>query len=144
MTTRLVAAAVAAFVLLGLASTTQAQSFQPLNTTRQAPTFKLVLPAPSVQPPPPAWAQTGRLSVPPARPPQSPAVPASKNRSRSAIKSILWSAAGGVGGFFGGGFLGAAIEGDSCQCDDPGLKGFLIGAPIGAIAGSILGWTLSR
>jgi hypothetical protein len=38
-----------------------------------------------------------------------------------------------------GGYLGAAIEGDRCHCDDPGLKGALIGAPIGAVAGGILG-----
>jgi hypothetical protein len=31
------------------------------------------------------------------------------------------------------------IEGDGCKCDDPGLKGALIGAPIGAIAGGIVG-----
>ena len=31
------------------------------------------------------------------------------------------------------------IEGDGCHCYDPGLKGFLIGAPVGAVAGGILG-----
>jgi len=45
---------------------------------------------------------------------------------------------GGVAGFFLGGSLGAQIE-PNCRCDDPGLKGFLIGAPIGAVAGAILG-----
>jgi outer membrane lipoprotein SlyB len=39
----------------------------------------------------------------------------------------------------GGGFLGAHIEGDRCNCDDPGMRGFLIAAPIGAVAGSLLG-----
>jgi hypothetical protein len=37
-------------------------------------------------------------------------------------------------------FLGAAIEGDRCDCDDPGLVGALIGAPIGGAAGGILGY----
>ena len=45
---------------------------------------------------------------------------------------------GAVGGFFGGGFLGAAIEGDRCNCDDPGFLGFVIGAPVGAATGAIL------
>jgi len=45
-------------------------------------------------------------------------------------------------GLFAGGFLGAKLEPD-CNCDDPGLQGFVIGAPIGAIAGGILGWKLS-
>ena len=35
--------------------------------------------------------------------------------------------------------LGAFIEGDRCHCDDPGLKGALIGAPVGAVTGGILG-----
>jgi hypothetical protein len=34
----------------------------------------------------------------------------------------------------------AAIEGDRCHCDDPGLVGALVGAPVGMAAGSILGW----
>jgi hypothetical protein len=53
---------------------------------------------------------------------------------------VLGAVVGGVGGFFGGLFLGAAIEGDGCNCDDPGLKGALIGAPVGAGAGAILGY----
>ena len=36
-------------------------------------------------------------------------------------------------------YLGAFIEGDRCHCDDPGLKGALIGAPVGAVTGGILG-----
>jgi hypothetical protein len=31
------------------------------------------------------------------------------------------------------------IEGNDCNCDDPGLKGALIGAPVGAVAGGVLG-----
>ena len=48
-------------------------------------------------------------------------------------------AIGATGGLFAGGFLGAAIEGDRCNCDDPGLMGALIGAPVGAVTGGILG-----
>jgi hypothetical protein len=55
-------------------------------------------------------------------------------------RKVLGAIVGAAGGFFAGGYLGAAIEGDRCHCDDPGLKGAVIGAPIGAAAGGILGW----
>ena len=60
-------------------------------------------------------------------------------RARSKKRIVAGAIAGGVGGFFAGGFLGAHIEGDRCNCDDPGVRGFLIGAPIGAVAGGIVG-----
>jgi hypothetical protein len=60
-------------------------------------------------------------------------------RTRSKKRIIAGAIAGGVGGFFAAGFLGAHIEGDRCNCDDPGVRGFLIGAPIGAVAGTIAG-----
>jgi len=43
---------------------------------------------------------------------------------------------GGVAGFFVGGILGGILE-PPCGCDDPGLKGVSIGAPIGALIGAI-------
>ena len=61
-------------------------------------------------------------------------------RQRSTTRKVIGTIVGGVGGFFGGGFLGAAIEGDRCDCDDPGFVGFLIGAPTGAAVGAILGY----
>lgn len=60
-------------------------------------------------------------------------------RERSTTRRVLGAAVGAAAGFFGGGYLGAAIEGDSCNCDDPGLKGALIGAPVGGVTGGILG-----
>jgi hypothetical protein len=60
-------------------------------------------------------------------------------RERSVGRRILGGAVGAVGGFFAGGYLGAIIDGDCGGCDDPGFKGALIGAPIGAAAGGILG-----
>ena len=73
---------------------------------------------------------------------QRPAYPGaqpSQPRKRSGTRKVLGGVAGGVGGFFLGGYLGAKIEGDSCNCDDPGFKGFLIGLPIGAGVGAFLG-----
>jgi len=58
-------------------------------------------------------------------------------------KRILWTSIAGLGGFFAGGYIGAAIEGDSCNCDDPGFKGFLIGLPIGTAAAAITTWILT-
>ena len=57
---------------------------------------------------------------------------------KSVGRRIVGGALGGVGGFFAGGYLGAKIDG-RCDCDDPGFKGFLIGAPIGTVIGAILG-----
>ena len=56
---------------------------------------------------------------------------------------IGWTALAGLGGFFAGGYIGAAIEGDRCNCDDPGLQGALIGFPIGTAAAAITTWVLT-
>ena len=82
---------------------------------------------------------TLRLAIPLGRFSQPSRSSRSRPPARSKERIIAGAIAGGVGGFFGGGFLGAHIEGDRCNCDDPGVRGFLIGAPIGAVAGSILG-----
>jgi hypothetical protein len=70
---------------------------------------------------------------------QAPASTRPGARARSKKRIVAGAIVGSVGGFFGGGFLGAHIEGDRCNCDDPGVRGFLIGAPIGAVAGGIVG-----
>lgn len=70
---------------------------------------------------------------------QVPRTNASRGRSRSKTRIAAGAIAGSIGGFFAGGFLGAHIEGDRCDCDDPGVRGFLLGAPIGALAGGLLG-----
>lgn len=46
------------------------------------------------------------------------------------------------GGFVAGALIGAAIEGD-CRSDHPCDKGVIVGAPIGAIAGGVLGYRMS-
>ncbi|MGE0703228.1 MAG: hypothetical protein AB7F99_09745 [Vicinamibacterales bacterium] len=74
------------------------------------------------------------------RTPRTPVPQDAGRRERSIGRKILGASLGAAGGFFGGGFLGAKIEGSGCHCDDPGLKGALIGAPIGAVTGGILGF----
>ena len=61
----------------------------------------------------------------------------------SGAKRGVLAALAGFGGFFAGGYLGAAIEGDRCNCDDPGLVGALIGAPVGAASAAIVTWFLT-
>jgi hypothetical protein len=66
--------------------------------------------------------------------------PRNARAERGLGRKVFGAIVGAAGGFFVGGYLGASIEGDRCHCDDPGLKGAVIGAPIGAVAGGILGW----
>jgi hypothetical protein len=66
--------------------------------------------------------------------------PGNSRSERGVGRKVFGALVGAAGGFFGGGYLGATIEGDRCHCDDPGLKGAVIGAPIGAVVGGILGW----
>jgi hypothetical protein len=75
---------------------------------------------------------------------QGSARSAPQNRKPSTARKIVGAAVGAFGGFFLGGYAGAAIEGDRCNCDDPGLKGFLIGAPIGAVAGGLFGALIAK
>lgn len=86
-----------------------------------------------------AWTPATRLTIPSDRFLQAPRSSQSGARARSKKRIVAGAIAGAVGGFFAGGFLGAHIEGDRCDCDDPGVRGFLIGAPIGAVAGGIAG-----
>jgi hypothetical protein len=62
----------------------------------------------------------------------------SQPRPESLIRGIIGGVIGGVGGFYLGGVVGAGLQ-PACWCDDPGLTGFLIGAPIGTVAGAIIG-----
>ena len=73
----------------------------------------------------------------------SPAATSPPKRKRSLGRKILGGVLGGAGGFVGGLYLGAAIEGQSCNCDDPGLRGAIVGAPIGLVLGAIGGVVLA-
>ena len=78
--------------------------------------------------------------------PRQFASPQQRAGSASTGRRVVWTAVGAAGGFFAGGYLGSAIENAvaPCGCDDPGLKGAFIGFPIGAIAGGVAGWMLSK
>lgn len=68
-------------------------------------------------------------------------------KSRSiGLRGAAGALIGTVGGFFLGAVTGSAIENKlhPCHCDDPGLIGALVGAPIGAIGGGVLGYYASR
>ena len=75
-----------------------------------------------------AWMPAAAPGGKPMSHAQGARVPATR---RGAGRIILGAVVGAVGGLFAGGIAGAAIEGDSCHCDDAGLMGALIGAPIG-------------
>lgn len=65
--------------------------------------------------------------------------PLRRSKVKQGVKRALVGAAAGFGGFMAGGLIGARIEGTRCGCDDPGLLGFVIGAPIGAVIGAVIG-----
>ncbi|HTM02503.1 MAG TPA: hypothetical protein VL173_03290 [Vicinamibacterales bacterium] len=81
-----------------------------------------------------------------AGPPMRLAVPRQRASRTSSGKRAGWTVLGAVGGFFGGAFLGSAIDRAThdCRCDDPGLIGFFIGMPAGAIVGGIAGFVLAK
>jgi hypothetical protein len=78
---------------------------------------------------------SSRSALPPPRLAQNLA---SDSRGVRALKRAVGGLVGGVGGFMVGGLVGSKLE-PSCGCDDPGLREFLIGAPIGAALGAIAG-----
>ncbi len=105
--------------------------------------------APPVQLPIASWRMSEADVQKGARRASTVQPPAGQPRSRRASvkKGLQRAAAGaalGLGGFYLGGILGARIEGHSCVCDDPGLKGFVIGAPIGAVVGAVAGVAMVR
>lgn len=84
------------------------------------------------------------LAVEPTLPGQQSPIAPRGIRPASIGRKVAFGLLGAAGGFFLGGYVGAKIEGNRCACDDPGLQGFLIGAPIGTAVGAILGVTLAE
>jgi hypothetical protein len=68
--------------------------------------------------------------------------PTQRTRLNSGPRKVAGAVVGVVGGFVAGGLIGASLD-RNCRCDDPGLQGFVIGAPIGAIAGGVLGFLVA-
>jgi hypothetical protein len=124
------------------AQETSGASREPAAAMVLQPTPATFLPRPSAGPAPSARRISWEVAWPPERAFEADrtrqAASAPAGRRRPVWRTVVGAAIGGVGGFFGGAYLGAAIEGD-CNCDDPGLRGVLIGAPIGAVAGAIVG-----
>jgi hypothetical protein len=136
MPIRIVALALAGS--LALTSIAQADPVQPLAAT-------------------PIRDSVARLALPPssvavARQVAQAEPAAMKSRVQSApsrdggilARKIVFASILGFAGFIGGGKIGAQIDGDCGGCDDPGLKGALIGAPIGATMGAIVGWQIAK
>jgi hypothetical protein len=69
--------------------------------------------------------------------------PASGNRG-SRARQVTGAVIGAIGGFWLGAELGAALEGDSCRCDDPGMMGVVVGAPVGAAIGGVVGAMIAK
>src|SRR5262245_42790435 len=110
----------------------------PFDAAAQQP--RLVLPSSSIRSlpdNPPAMANAT------ASPLRRLTEPTSARRSSKATRASIVALAA-VGGFFGGMYAGALLENAvaPCGCDDPGLQGALIGAPIGAVAAGILTFRL--
>ena len=120
-----------------------AQEIAGVDRSSSAPRpLLLTLPeAPHATQPRPGWLTSARFPAGADAVGVRRAQDAQNPRSERGLgRKIVGAAVGAAGGFFGGGYLGATIEGDRCHCDDPGLKGAVIGAPIGAVVGGILGW----
>ena len=100
--------------------------------------------------PPPVDSQTFRRSIAAVRfdtasaEKPSASVPVIRQAGKMGTgQRVAWTALAGLGGFFAGAYIGAAIEGDRCNCDDPGFQGALIGMPIGTAAAAITTWVLT-
>ena len=73
-----------------------------------------------------------------------PLQPAYRSSSRSSLgRTIGGAILGGLAGFYLGATVGSHLEPD-CRCDDPGLRGLLIGGAIGTGVGAYLGVLVFR
>ncbi len=87
-----------------------------------------------------AVSNTRQLTAAPARASNQfrmPTGPPSRRGSRA--RQVTAGIIGGVLGMWAGAEFGAALEGDSCHCDSPGMMGALYGASAGGTIGAVLG-----
>ena len=64
----------------------------------------------------------------------------------STLARVIGTALGGLGGFYAGGAIGFYVAQDRDVYDDgvSGLRGVVIGAPVGAALGALIGYKLVR
>jgi hypothetical protein len=75
----------------------------------------------------------------------APAVQSPPHRHYTNARRAAALLAGAAGGFVAGGFIGYHLDRlHACGCDDPGLKGFVVGSWIGAAAGVIAAGYVTR
>ncbi len=87
---------------------------------------------------------TRRLTATPVRASRQlrlPAAPPSRRGSRA--RQVTAGIIGGVLGMWAGAEFGAALEGNSCNCDSPGWMGAMSGAAAGGTIGAVLGALLA-
>jgi hypothetical protein len=73
----------------------------------------------------------------PVRPPRASAQRQTPVQGKTQ-RRIVYGIAGAVVGSLAGALIGGSLN-RNCGCDDPGLTGVVIGLPIGAIAGAVMG-----
>lgn len=78
----------------------------------------------------PMFSQSGTLTPPVVRP-----LTGTFRGSRS--RKVVLGIAGGLAGAIFGTLVGVALD-SNCGCDDPGLRGLIIGLPAGAAAGAVV------
>lgn len=109
----------------------------PDTTPPVAPTPRLVLPSDLLdQQPRPLW-----------RAEETRKTQTTTRKGSSTAAKVLGVALGGVGGFFGGAWAGYYLTQDRDNPNDDGvsgLRGLVIGAPVGAALGALLGYQIAK
>lgn len=109
----------------------------------------LVATAASAEPPAPAGSTPGirasmaRVKFSGDRDRSTASSHAARTHTNSPAQRATAAVAIGFLGMLAGAWVGANLQPD-CKCDDPGLTGAMIGMPVGAVLGGIVGWRLSR
>ena len=122
-------------IVVGIAMLISSTGVSPALETSRAtvapPAFTLTLPKQIPEPPPTAWRTVAPARAQPAR-----------ARRFSPTDRVIAIAAGVAVGWVAGGAIGYKLTDNPSNPDDDtsGLRGVMIGAPIGGAVGAILGW----